>query len=84
MGARPTTTTAVQALILLNNEFVNEQAAALARRVRDEAGDEPAARVERAFQRVLARDPDADEARIAPTTCAAKPSSSRRCPGHSS
>jgi hypothetical protein len=64
VGARPTTTTAAQALILLNNDFVNEQAAALARRVRDEAGDGLDLQVERAFQRVLARDPDAEEARI--------------------
>jgi hypothetical protein len=64
VGARPTTTSAVQALVLLNGDFANEQAAALARRVRAEAGDELALEVQRAFRRVLARDPDPEEARL--------------------
>ena len=38
LSERPVTTGAPQALLLLNDAFVQEQAAALARRVRREAG----------------------------------------------
>ena len=57
VGQRPTTTTAPQALMLLNDPFVHEQAAALAERLRKEAGEDREAQVQRAFQLVLQRAP---------------------------
>ena len=53
---------AVQALVLLNNGFMTTQAVELASRVAREAGDEPAAQVERAFRLALGRAPAAEEA----------------------
>jgi hypothetical protein len=49
-----------QALVLMNDEFVRDQSAALADRVSREAGDSDRARVERAFRLGLGREPSAD------------------------
>jgi mono/diheme cytochrome c family protein len=57
---RPVTTTALQALSLMNSRFVNRQAAAFASRLRREAGDD-AVRVRRAFLVALGREPDERE-----------------------
>lgn len=68
VGTRAETTTANQSLMLLNSDFVNGRAAALASRVRREIADRDAndgARIERLFQLVLGRNPSADEL----TTC---------------
>ncbi len=65
VGTRGSTTTATQALTLLNGAFSNERAAALAARVAEETGDDDAARVRRAYERVLARPPGPEEARLA-------------------
>ena len=65
IGTRPVTTTASQALTLLNSDFMGRQALALAERVRSEAGDDPSARVERLFELALARRPDASESELA-------------------
>ncbi len=62
VGKRTVTTIAPQALLLLNSEFVNERAAALARRVDSEAGPDGRARVGRLFRLALGRDPTPDEA----------------------
>jgi len=57
---RTTTTTALQALSLMNNAFVHRQAKAFAERLSKEAAD-PSARVERAFTLTLGRAPRPDE-----------------------
>ncbi len=56
--ARFVTTQPAQALAMLNGKFLNDQAAALAARLRREAGDQPAAQVRRALELVLCRRPD--------------------------
>jgi hypothetical protein len=56
-GTRPTTTIAPQALMLLNDSFVQNQAASMADRVVREAGKDPRQRIERAFSIALQRFP---------------------------
>lgn len=63
--ARPTTTIAPQALILLNSSFMEEQAARFAERIHLEAGDDGEAQVTRAFELTLSREPTADEREVA-------------------
>jgi hypothetical protein len=60
-GARNVTTTAPQALMLLNDAFVQTQAAALAERVMESADATAESRVTRAFQLVLQRTPTPEE-----------------------
>ena len=60
-GIRPVTTTAPQALMLLNDRFVEAQATTLAARVTQEGGGDFAAMVTRAFQLALQRDPTESE-----------------------
>ncbi|MHB1422066.1 MAG: DUF1549 and DUF1553 domain-containing protein [Gemmataceae bacterium] len=62
---RPLSTTAPQALTFLNGTFVQEQAAHWATRLRQEAGDEPAKQVRRAFTLALCRPPRPEELRLA-------------------
>ena len=62
-GARHVSTVPTQALTLLNNPFVLDEAARLAARVRDEAKT-PKAQVELAYQIALARPPTDEEIRI--------------------
>jgi hypothetical protein len=54
---RNTTTVAPQALQLLNNKFVNRQAAIFANRIYDEAGEDPSQQIRRAFLLALSRPP---------------------------
>ncbi|MBW3623753.1 MAG: DUF1553 domain-containing protein [Armatimonadetes bacterium] len=54
---RNRTTVAPQALAMMNNAFIREQAAHFAERVRKEAGESPPAQVERAFMLALGRLP---------------------------
>jgi len=61
MPRRPVTTVAPQALMLLNDEFVQQQGRRLATRLVREEGVEPADQVRAAFRIVLQRDPDALE-----------------------
>ncbi|WP_437230585.1 DUF1553 domain-containing protein [Planctomicrobium sp. SH661] len=61
---RPTTTVAPQALTLLNDSFMQDQAKAFSERIRREAGDDPAAQISRAFQLALNRRPDPQELQI--------------------
>jgi mono/diheme cytochrome c family protein len=64
-AARTTTTIAPQALLLLNSSFVEEQADALAARLLQEEGAQPAAYVERLFRLALGRPPTSAETAIA-------------------
>jgi len=65
LGERPVTTVAPQALLLLNDTFLSAQSAALASRLRAEAGPGVAQQIDRAYQLALARKPTTDEIRIA-------------------
>ena len=58
---RSTTTTPLQALAMMNGSLVQEEAAALARRIKAEAGEDRRAQISRAFERVLNREPDSAE-----------------------
>jgi hypothetical protein len=60
-GRRDMTTVAPQALALLNDQFVRMVALDFATRLEKEAGDEPAARVQRGFQLALGRSPSETE-----------------------
>ncbi len=62
--ARTNSVTPLQSLTLMNDPFLVEQAMYLAERVREQAGDDPEKRVERAYQIALSRQPTPDEARI--------------------
>jgi mono/diheme cytochrome c family protein len=64
IAARATTTIAPQALLLLNSDFMEEQATQFADRLLTE-GAEPARNVRQAFRRALGRDPTDAEARVA-------------------
>jgi hypothetical protein len=57
VAVRPSTTTAPQALMLLNDSFVQKQGAVLAERITREGGKERERQVIRAFQLVLQRPP---------------------------
>ncbi len=59
--ARSRTTTALQALSLLNNPFVLRQSEYFADRVRREAADLPAAQVRLAYRLAFAREPTGEE-----------------------
>jgi hypothetical protein len=59
--ARSFSTVAPQALLLMNNTFVLAQSEAFAKRVRREAGDDPAARVSAAWKLTFARAPSGEE-----------------------
>ena len=58
---RPTSTTPLQALNLLNSSFVLQQSEIFADRVRSEAGSERARQVDRAFHLAFGRIPQASE-----------------------
>ena len=64
VGVRPNTTTAPQALMLLNDSFVQTQAAALATRITREGGELEEKQIVRAFQLVLQRTPTKSELRV--------------------
>jgi len=59
--ARDSSTVAPQSLMLMNNEFILEQAEHFARRVHDETGDDAQAQIRRAWQLALARAPQPEE-----------------------
>jgi hypothetical protein len=62
---RATTTTPLQALALLNDGFMLDQAEAFAGRLRRESGVDGGAQVVRAYRLAFGRAPDADEQRAA-------------------
>ena len=57
VAVRPSTTTAPQALMMLNDSFVQMQAAALAERIMSEGGEREENHIVHAFQLVLQRPP---------------------------
>jgi hypothetical protein len=65
MGSRDVTTVPSQALYLMNNDFVQEQAEALARRLTREGGRDGAERLRNAFLLVYSRPPTEAEGRKA-------------------
>ena len=58
---RPVSTTPLQALNLLNSDFVVEQAEFIAERATRDAGGDGGKAIQRAFELVLGRQPGADE-----------------------
>lgn len=58
---RVTTSIAPQALTLYNGQFVNEQAAAFAKRLQRDAGAEPEKQIDLAYRLALARPPKPEE-----------------------
>ena len=64
VGTRAVTTTATQALALLNDAFVDERTRSLARGVLESVGDDTA-RVRELWRRVLAREPSSQELELA-------------------
>jgi mono/diheme cytochrome c family protein len=63
IGQRASTTTAPQALLLLNSQLGRDSAAGLASRVHDEAS--PDGQISRAYKLALGRDPNPEETRVA-------------------
>ncbi len=62
---RNVTTTPLQALALLNNDFMLRQSQYFAERIKREAGTDVAAQIDRGFQLAFARSPDATELQLA-------------------
>ena len=58
---RDVSTVALQPLYLLNSSFMNNRAAALAKKVKSIAGENTDKQIEIAFSRTLGRLPDAEE-----------------------
>jgi hypothetical protein len=58
---RSSTTTPLQALALMNGDLVHEESAHLARRIASEAGENRGAQIDKAFERILSREPSAQE-----------------------
>lgn len=58
---RPVSTTPLQALNLMNSDFVIEQSQFIADRAVEEAGDQKDAQIKRAFELLLTRKPNEDE-----------------------
>jgi hypothetical protein len=58
---RSVTTTALQALSMMNGDLVNEEATHLAERIANTSGKDSRARITRAFEIVLNRPPSAAE-----------------------
>ncbi|HSI11441.1 MAG TPA: DUF1553 domain-containing protein, partial [Chthoniobacter sp.] len=65
---RRESTTPIQALNLFNSQFTIDESAALAGRVKREAGDDATQQIRRAYQLALSRDPSAGELRDAEPT----------------
>ena len=64
-GRREQTTVAPQALFVLNDPFVRQQAKHFARLLESRPGDDPHAAVERAYWLSLSRPPTQEELRLA-------------------
>jgi mono/diheme cytochrome c family protein len=58
---RPVSTTPLQALNLMNSDFVIEQSSFVAERAKREAGEDRKAQIKRAFELLLTREPSEDE-----------------------
>ncbi len=64
-AVRPTSTHALQALAMLNSDFMAEQSRAFARRLERECGQDRGCQLERAYALALARQPTSAEAALA-------------------
>lgn len=64
-GRRSISTVPTQALTLINNEFVLNQAQLFANRVKKEAGDDPVQQIQLAYRIALSRPPDDIELAVA-------------------
>ncbi|MFL2869124.1 MAG: DUF1553 domain-containing protein [Pirellulaceae bacterium] len=58
---RQVSTSALQSLYLLNDEFAQHRAIALAQRIRESAGEDMVMQVQNGFEYALGREPDAEE-----------------------
>src|SRR5207247_5588981 len=58
---RQSSTVATQSLMLMNSQFILDQAARFAQRLQKETGDDPAAQVARAWQLAFSRSPTKQE-----------------------
>jgi hypothetical protein len=58
---RSSTTTPLQALALMNGDLVHEESAHLARRIAADAGQNLGSQIDKAFERILSREPSAQE-----------------------
>ncbi len=65
LGERPVTTVAPQSLMLLNDDFMQQQAASFANRLVKEAGNDPQAQIRRAYALAFDRSPSERESRLA-------------------
>ena len=65
LGERPVTTVAPQALMLLNDAFLNQQAMAFTKRLIREAESEPGQQIKHGYRLALGREPHEREMRIA-------------------
>jgi len=65
LGERPVTTVAPQALLLLNDEFMQRQAAAFSERLRKEAGGNLQKQIQRGYELAFNRAPSKSELRLA-------------------
>ena len=65
LSERPVTTVAPQSLLMLNDAFMQEQAAALAERLDHDSGNKPDRFVERGFQLAVGREPTRRERQLA-------------------
>jgi len=63
-ATRAETTVPQQQLFVLNSPFMLNQARAFSKRLQQEAGDDPAARIQLAFQLAFSREPTADELQL--------------------
>ena len=82
---RKISVTALQALTMYDSEFVNDEAVHLAEKVRRESSSDKSEQVQRAFQLVLSRPPNAEEAEQAQsffTETAAEAGALTGLPGH--
>ncbi len=64
-AVRPTSTHALQALSMLNSDFIGEQSKAFARRLEKQCGEDRACQLELAYALTLARKPTSTEAKLA-------------------
>ncbi|MEZ5362719.1 MAG: DUF1549 and DUF1553 domain-containing protein [Bryobacterales bacterium] len=64
-AVRPTSTHALQALAMLNSDFITKQSRAFARRLQKDCGDDRSCQIEQAYALTLARKPTQEERSLA-------------------
>jgi hypothetical protein len=65
IAQRSITTVAPQALIMLNSDFLNQQATALARQIKSSACCDPSGQIEALYEHALSREPSQREIDLA-------------------